>query len=55
MTLSVDFPGCYDLIVIFTLVVDKFVSLVAVIVCRSIFAEIDGTGDEGNALLFAFF
>ncbi|KXJ68743.1 hypothetical protein RP20_CCG001963 [Aedes albopictus] len=48
MTLSVDFPGCYDLIVIFTLVVDKFVSLVAVIVCRSIFAEIDGAGDEDS-------
>ncbi|XP_065079487.1 rab11 family-interacting protein 4B isoform X3 [Ochlerotatus camptorhynchus] len=36
---SVDFSGCYDLIVIFTLVVDKIVSLVAIIVCRAIFVE----------------
>lgn len=37
MCLDVDgLAGCCDLVVIFTLVVDQFVSLVAIIICRAL-------------------
>lgn len=49
MTL-VDFSGFYNLIVIYTRIVDKIVSLVAMVVSRRIFFEFDAFDDEGNRI-----